>query len=686
MEKSTYKKMKVTLILFLFLTNEILTTPVDWIGVKMTGTEVSSGRILKNTGPDRYIVWGIQNEAYIVKINLDAAPRAVLHRSITLTGESTASSGTFITFEGSLNAIMVSRIGRMVSADLAVNWGTYSIPDREWSNTREEIKGTTYGIVSVAENVAPLSAYRMDGNNPASVQQFDIGAPASVNVFLKGTSNFIVLHDDAATPGKIFDYTMNDAGNAISPLSTFTKPYTGAEEIGHCPDDGNNLVVVGIGNTLMKTFYHVNNTLLLERTFSSSNGVLTAMDYIEGSRLMVFASTGTQLIIASHTSDGDTPIYTTVSQNVKQISFFEGTRIMLITSTTDRNVRLYKVPEVPCTDQLADTCNDTYQSQMLTCKENATPNSSGICECNPGYLPTGCTNPTSIDVCVEQCWIQCHSSCLQYNCNLPNDENKCTACASTDYIIEGGGLEGKCILDCDPSCVTCNAARDNTKCLTCVSGSQVSNGIGNEGQCLLCHSSCVECSFPLDESKCIQCPVDYKIEGGLLEGKCVLDCDNSCLQCSAAKDSTKCITCPNKFVLEEGGVQGVGKCLPCHETCGSGCSLKEDKNKCFDCISGLDFQEISNGEGFCYIPCKEEEGEYLVDGVCVKCVLEPEKCNKILRLYSTKIVLEDDISFVDLIFNMDLRGIMDEKSYEQFPYSEYINIKRILSKKFIKFI
>lgn len=296
-----------------------------------------------------------------------------------------------------------------------------------------------------------------------------------------------------------------------------------------------------------------------------------------------------------------------------------------------------------------------------------------------GNCVSTCPSHTALDTTLHNFCQPCGFSCSE--CSQPNNNNYCTSCATTGYLVFGANI-GPCqappcpaqyavdvatgtkCLPCDSSCNLCAQPQNNQQCTSCPTGyyllgtsfgscqSICPDGtaldVATHQHCLACSSSCLKCAAPADSTQCTLCPATYLVIGAVY-GPCqiapcpaltfenaaqtnCLPCHSSCVTCDGMLDSTKCTSCPTgKFVL--GTVDGTCITGPCPagtvedpathtkcETCYSSCvtcAVPADQSNCLTCQTGMVLLYASPGQ--CVTPCPAGSAQTCPTCTCLAC-------------------------------------------------------------------
>ena len=261
-----------------------------------------------------------------------------------------------------------------------------------------------------------------------------------------------------------------------------------------------------------------------------------------------------------------------------------------------------------CTSNNCSICSSALTFCLFCVDSNASPDASGVCVCNTGFVSDGLSPFT----CVK-----CNAVCA--TCDT---SGHCLTCTARNAVAQAGAL-ASCV--CDPgyygvaplssytSCTACTvgcATCDSTdSCLTCVaryaavsSGSECycmdgyyaeSTPLITEFSCLACNSDCKTCSGP---DICETCNLMYANPGAVRGCGCP---ENS------AESEGKCV-CSSPYVMSAGAPHSCGVC---YETCSECTSTAE--NACTKCLDST--LELVNGACVC------KSNSYWTGSTCKDC-------------------------------------------------------------------
>lgn len=438
--QSTFRKKRkpldirrALLTLTLLLLTAQANTQTEWISLSKSGREVKG---FDFTGPN-FSFCATGNEGMIDVYELDLISGTSVHRkSINV---SASQSKARIAALENFNAVFLNYKAIRVDLDPSSS-NSESLFTGVSTGIKidafAKIDSTDYVFTAQSGSSSPQLSYRLNPMDDSEFNSYALSNQAYGVVKRKGT-NFVIVSLSGSNR-EIFDYTeVQTDSNPVAKVGNMAKGHSNMEKVLLSPDDGRDLIVASENPLTIRSIYYPNNSQLSTRTLtrSTSSDWIYAGDHIPGSEYVAIVFFRKQIAITKYNEDQEAPVYIQAGSgsnySMREIKVHPSMRLFGFSMGSSSISKIYKLPQYPCLDSLAATCNDIDPSLTISCKDFSSFNtSSGKCECDLQYYKSEHEFYKTRDACVS-----CHSDCK--TCDGASDDN-CLSCNDNLKNLESG--------------------------------------------------------------------------------------------------------------------------------------------------------------------------------------------------------------------------------------------------------
>ena len=259
----------------------------------------------------------------------------------------------------------------------------------------------------------PLFFYRVEPNMEKLSTVVKYSMPGLISAFnIRHHEKLIIVSPRDVNDPKLYlyDYTLNDslfgAVNQPSNVRTRSNPRVEVAYISHTTKTDRIAVVE---ETPAVSTYAFSDGAFILRTELPELGSLKCTEYsseIRNSFSIVITTNSDAVMIFNYQDLSRRLIETKLGENLNTAFHILEWRRLLVSGGSQNLVAYLDLPEAPCHDTLALTCNELNPRIILSCKPNSQLeiNSSGsqLCKCINRFF-----KDESAEVCVK-----CHGTCL----------------------------------------------------------------------------------------------------------------------------------------------------------------------------------------------------------------------------------------------------------------------------------